>query len=218
MSGHSSISLIPRKTFFGNAEALNPKLSPDGRWLAWIAAVDGVMNVWAAPRDDLTKARPLTRQTDRPIFTHWFARTNAHVLFLKDKDGDENFNLWCVGTDGSDARNLTPYPDVLAHVVGFHHEDPNLIAVSMNDRDARWHDLYIVDIRTGERRLVYENTTEIARLPSRQPAGPQACHHHARQGARIGDLEMDRRRFRGDHVGRSRRRAGHLPDAGQPGR
>ena len=162
MSGHSSISLIPRKTFFGNAEALNPRLSPDGRWLAWIAAVDGVMNVWAAPRDDLTKARPLTRQTDRPIFTHWFARTNAHVLFLKDKDGDENFNLWCVGTDGSDARNLTPYPDVLAHVVGFHHEDPSLIAVSMNDRDARWHDLYIVDIRTGERRLVYENTTEIA--------------------------------------------------------
>ena len=32
----------------------------------------------------------------------------------------------------------------------------------MNDRDARWHDFYVVDIRTGERRLVYENTDEIA--------------------------------------------------------
>ena len=89
---------IPRKTFFGNANALNPQLSPEGRWLAWIAPTDGVMNIWAAPRDDVTTARPLTRQTDRPIFDHLFARTNAHVLFRKDKDGDENFNLWCVGT------------------------------------------------------------------------------------------------------------------------
>ena len=160
--GGSTIPLIPRKTFFENANALNPRLSPDGRWIAWIAAVDDVMNVWMAPRDDLAKARPLTTQTDRPIFAHWFARTNAHVLFLKDKDGDENFNLWCVGIDGSAARNLTPYRDVLAIVFGMHRENPHLVAVGMNDRDARWHDIYIVDIRTGERRLVYENTDEIA--------------------------------------------------------
>src|ERR1700692_4292881 len=101
--------LIPRKTFFENANALNPQISPDGRWLAWIAAADGVMNVWVAPRDDLARARPLTRQTERPTFAHAFARTNAHVLFQRDKDGDENFNLWCVGLDGSAARNLTPY-------------------------------------------------------------------------------------------------------------
>ena len=162
MVGHASIPLIPRKTFFGNANALSPQLSPDGRWLAWIAPDNGVMNVWVAPRDDVTKARPLTRETDRPIFEHWFARTNAHVLFRKDKDGDENFHLWCVGIDGSDARDLTPYSDVLAYVYGLHDEDPNLIAVGMNDRDARWHDLYIVDIRTGERRLVHENRDEIA--------------------------------------------------------
>jgi dipeptidyl aminopeptidase/acylaminoacyl peptidase len=158
----TNIPLIPRKTFFENPNAFNPRLSPDGHWLAWIAPVDGVMNVWAAPRDDLTMGRPLTRQTDRPILQHWFARTNAHVLFSKDRDGDENFNLWCVGIGGSDPRNLTPYSAVLATVLGMHHDDPNLIAVGMNDRDARWHDLYLVDIRTGERRLVHENKDEIA--------------------------------------------------------
>jgi len=162
MVGHISISLIPRKTFFENADALNPRLSPDGRWLTWLAAVEGVMNVWVAPRDDLTQVRALTRQTDRPIFSHWFARTNAHVLFQKDTDGDENFNLWCVGIDGSAARNLTPFPELLAIVLGMHHENPHLIAVAMNDRDARWHDVYIVDIRSGERRIVYQNTDEIA--------------------------------------------------------
>src|SRR5262249_42050560 len=129
MAGDPTIPLIPRRTFFENANALNPRLSPDGRWLSWVAAADGVMNVWVASRDDLASARPITRQTDRPIFAQWFARTNAHVLFLKDKDGDENFSLWCVGVDGSEARNLTPYPNVLASVFGMHREDPNLIAV-----------------------------------------------------------------------------------------
>jgi dipeptidyl aminopeptidase/acylaminoacyl peptidase len=162
MTSDTGVPLIPRKTFFENAKALDPRLSPDGQWIAWIAAYDGVMNVWVAPRDDLTKARPLSRQTDRPIFGHWFARTSKHVLFRKDKDGDENFNLWCVDVDGSEARNLTPYDDVLAYLVGFDYENPHLIAVGMNDRDPRWHDLYIVDIRTGERRLAYENTDEIS--------------------------------------------------------
>jgi dipeptidyl aminopeptidase/acylaminoacyl peptidase len=164
MAGDTGIPLIPRRAFFANAHALDPRLSPDGSWLAWLAAVDGVLNIWVAQRDDLTTARPLTRQTDRPVFAHWFARTNAHVLFQQDHDGDENFNLWCVGLDGAAARNLTPYRDVLAIFLGMHHENAHLIAVGMNDRDARWHDVYVVDIRTGERQLVYENTQEIARF------------------------------------------------------
>jgi acylaminoacyl-peptidase len=129
-----------------------------------MAAVEGVMNVWVAPRADIREARPLTRQTERPVFMHAFARTNAHVLFLKDKDGDENFNLWCIGLDGSAPRNLTPYRDVQAILLGMHDEEAHLVAVAMNDRDPRWHDLYVVDIGTGERRLVYENTDEIERF------------------------------------------------------
>ena len=153
--------LIPRKVFFENANALDPDLSADGQWLSWLAAVNGVMNVWAAPREDLTQARPLTRQTERPIFQKWFARTNAHILFSKDTNGDENFHLWCVALDGGEPRDLTPFGAVHTYLAGFHYEDPRLVAVAMNDRDARWHDLYIVNLYTGERRCLYENTNEV---------------------------------------------------------
>jgi len=96
MTQLANIPLIPRGGFFENPAALNPRLSPDASWLFWLAPFDGVMNLWVAPCDDLAKARALTRQTARPIFVeHWFARTNAHVLFRKDKDDDENFHLWC---------------------------------------------------------------------------------------------------------------------------
>ena len=75
MAREPDVPLIPRKTFFENANALNPRLSPDGRWLAWIAAVDGVMNVWVAPRDDLDKG-PRHHPPDRP--THLRALVRAH--------------------------------------------------------------------------------------------------------------------------------------------
>ncbi len=41
--------LIPRRVLFGNPERVNPRISPDGTLLAWIAPHEGVLNVWVAP-------------------------------------------------------------------------------------------------------------------------------------------------------------------------
>src|SRR5271165_1658701 len=51
--------LIPRRRLLGNPSSVLPKLSPDGRRLAWQAPVDGVMNIWLAPADDLNQTAPL---------------------------------------------------------------------------------------------------------------------------------------------------------------
>src|SRR2546427_3955279 len=71
--------LVPREVFFGNPDISWARLSWDGAWLAHIAPVDGVRNLWVAPLDDLAAARPVTRATDRPIgnFFQW-AFTNRH--------------------------------------------------------------------------------------------------------------------------------------------
>ena len=53
----NDIELIPRDALFGNPERGNVQISPDGKYLSWIAAVDGVMNVWIAPAND-TGVRP----------------------------------------------------------------------------------------------------------------------------------------------------------------
>lgn len=162
MTAIADVPLIPRKTLFGNPSRLEPHISPDGQWLSWLAPVDGVMNVWLAPAANPGDARPLTRQKERPIQFHWFARTSAHVLYGRDTGGDENFHLWCVGIDGSEPRDLTPYGAVTVRWLGEHKGNPGLVAVGLNDRDARWHDVYEIDLRTGKRRLRHENTSEIA--------------------------------------------------------
>src|SRR5262249_12137906 len=124
----------------------------------------GVMNVWTAAVDAPGDARPLTRHKDRPVPFHLFARTSGHVLYARDTAGDENFHVWCAALDGSEPRDLTPYGAVTFRWFGAHRRQRHLIAVGLNDRDARWHDLYELDIVSGKRRLLHENTGEIAQF------------------------------------------------------
>ena len=149
-------------------------------------------------------ADPPDRPTDP---AHWFARTNAHVLFQKDHGGDENFNLWCVGIDGSAARNLTPDPNcspcfsACTHETRISSRSPERPRCTMARPLRRRH---------PHRRTppLYENTAEIARfvLDSRLNLRLATT---TRTRARIGDPEMERRRLRRNHVNRGRRRARH---------
>ena len=47
--GPNDVQLIPRKAFFGNPEKARVRLSPDGKRLAFVAPVEGVLNVWVEP-------------------------------------------------------------------------------------------------------------------------------------------------------------------------
>ncbi len=72
--------LIPRKHLFSNPERTLPNISPDGRYLAWQAPLDGVMNIWLAPSDDPDAARPVTHDTHRGIQSCHWAYNNRVVL------------------------------------------------------------------------------------------------------------------------------------------
>lgn len=52
------VPLIPRNVLFGNPERAQARISPDGRWLSFLAPVDGVLNVWAGPVGDPANALP----------------------------------------------------------------------------------------------------------------------------------------------------------------
>ena len=66
----SERSLIPRRTLYDNPTFFGPKLSPDGRCISWLAPVDGVLNIWMAPANDVKAGEPVTRTKGRPINWH----------------------------------------------------------------------------------------------------------------------------------------------------
>ena len=51
---------IPRKVLFDNPTFIGADISPDGRWLSWLAPVDRVLNVWVAPSNDVKSGQPVT--------------------------------------------------------------------------------------------------------------------------------------------------------------
>lgn len=149
--------LIPRKVLFGNPDRAAPQISPDGKHISYLAPDQGVLNVWVAPVDDLAAARAVTKDRGRGIHEYFWAYNNKHVLYLQDKDGDENWRVFAADLTTGEIRDLTPIEGVQARIQEVHHEFPDALLIGLNDRQPELHDLHRVDINTGERTLVCEN-------------------------------------------------------------
>ena len=157
----ADVELISRDALFGNPERATVMISPDGKTLSWVAPVDGVMNVWVAPAGDLSKARPITRDTGRGIRDYFWSYETDTLGYLRDTGGDEDFHLFSVNIATGKSTDLTPFPKTTAQIIAASPSKPGVILVGMNDRDAKWHDLYQVNLATGARTLVYRNDAEI---------------------------------------------------------
>ena len=149
--------LIPRRVLFGNPDKASPTLSPDGLHIAFLAPVEGVLNVWVGPASDPGAAEPVTQDAGRGIRLYFWAFTNNHLIYLQDKGGDENWRVYAVGLETREVIDLTPLENVQAQIVGISSDHPEEIIVGLNDRNPQYHDLYRVNVRTGQRELLHHN-------------------------------------------------------------
>lgn len=158
----ASTPLIPRDILFGNPERAAVRVSPDGKWLAWLAPRNGVMNVWAAPIDSPDKAKAVTRDKKRGVRQYFWSYNPNRIVYLQDKEGDENWRAYSVHVKTREQIDLTPLEGVRARVIEVSPNFPKAILVGLNDRDPRFHDVYRIDLETGERHLVEQNDQEFA--------------------------------------------------------
>lgn len=162
--------IIDRELFFGDPEISGAQLSPDGRFMSFVKPYKGTRNIWVkAINAPFASAKPMTADTTRPIRGYFWSRDGKYLLFSQDKGGDENFNVYAVnpaealktGQDVPTARDLTGLKGVRVQIYNVPKTDPNALYIGLNDRDKAWHDLYKLNIATGEKTLMRKNTDRI---------------------------------------------------------
>ena len=126
--------IIPRSVLFGSPDKAGAQLSPDGKQLAYLAPIDGVLNVWVGPADQPIAAKAVTHLGGSGVTQYFWAEDSAHLLYLKDKDGDENHHVYVLPATGGEAKDLTPFDGVRAEIMGVSPRRPSDSASCMK----RW--------------------------------------------------------------------------------
>jgi dipeptidyl aminopeptidase/acylaminoacyl peptidase len=161
--------LLDRDLFFGDPEISASQISPDGRHLSFIKPYQGVRNVWVKGlREPFEAARPLTAD-ERPVPGYFWSEDGKHVLYVQDKGGNEDFHVYAVdpaaaaeeSTGVPPARDLTPLDGVRAFIYALPEATPGQILIGLNDRDPALHDVYRLDLATGERTLLIKNEQNV---------------------------------------------------------
>jgi dipeptidyl aminopeptidase/acylaminoacyl peptidase len=154
--------IIPREVLFGNPEKASPKISPDGNTMAYLAPVNNVLNVWMKTigKDD---DRAITKDDNRGIRRYFWAEDNKHIMYLQDIGGNENWRLYGVNLETDELRDLTPYEEVQVKILDHNKHFPNELLIEMNKENIKVHDVYHLDLTTGEMRMVARNPGNVVR-------------------------------------------------------
>ena len=155
------VKIIPRAVLFGDPEKSNPKISPDGKFLAYLSPFNGVRNVFVralGKEDD----RPVTLDGKRGIRNFFWGFDNQHIMYLQDEEGDENWHLFQTNLETGMTRDLTPIDGIQAQVVSYQPDFPDTMLVGLNSRDKQFHDVYRLNLHDGTLDLDTTNTVKAA--------------------------------------------------------
>lgn len=165
--------LIERERFLADPDIAAAQLSPDGRVMSFIRPYEGTRNLWIkAVAEPFEKARPVTAERGTPIDRYFWSMDSKYVLFVKDNNGDGNYNLYAVNPaapGGKDrklppTRNLTNVSRSMVNVYRLPPSEPDTVYIGINDRDRAWHDLYKLRLSSGASELVRKNTDRLTEI------------------------------------------------------
>lgn len=141
--------LIPREILFGNPEKTSPRLSPDGKYLAYIAPDENnILQVWlrtVGQEDD----QIITADKKRGIRIFFWTYNPDQLMYMQDSDGDENFHLYLVNIKSKIVRDLTPFQGVKAEPIDLDPKFPNLVLVGMNLNNPQTFDVFRINLENG---------------------------------------------------------------------
>ena len=106
----------------------------------------------------------------------------GYLMYVQDRGGDEDWHVYAVDVETEETRDLTPYEGVKAVAQALSESYPDEVLIGINRRDPQLHDLYRVNILTGESRLVVENDFGADHILSDRHLNPRLARVLTKEG------------------------------------
>jgi dipeptidyl aminopeptidase/acylaminoacyl peptidase len=151
--------IIPLEDFFKNPERTSYNISPDGKYISFMAPYESRMNIFVQ-KIGSEKVSRLTSETKRDIAGYYWAN-NTRILYINDNGGDENFALFGVDVNGKNEKCLTCFENVRTQIIDDLEDQPDFVIVGLNKRNAMVFDPYRLNINTGDTVMLAENPGNI---------------------------------------------------------
>lgn len=145
--------------FFTMPSISGYRISPDGKYLSWRKRNDeGKRDVWIRRIADGQERMLLKEGEDVIRGYDWI--NDDHLVFFQDKGGDENYHIYIIGLDDTQARDLTPFAGVRAGINNILKDDKEHIIIEMNKDNPQLFEPYKLNVRTGALEKLYENPAD----------------------------------------------------------
>lgn len=139
--------------FMNNINVSGSSFTPDEKKILYSSNESGVYNVHEINLNDKT-SKQLTNRDESTFIVSCFPN-DERILVTSDQGGNEIYHLYLLEQDSS-LTDITPYEKARASFFGWS-QDLNSFFIQSNKRDARFMDLYEMNIDTFEPKLIYEN-------------------------------------------------------------
>ncbi|HVW99885.1 MAG TPA: prolyl oligopeptidase family serine peptidase, partial [Candidatus Babeliaceae bacterium] len=153
------VPLIPRKILFQKPKKVLPKISPDGRRVAYLKRIENTYNIALSALDG-SQERTVTSYDSQSVANFTWSSDSKKIVYTYDRDEDDTWHVYAYDLETESIRNLTPYDGIHAKLVQTSHKDPNQVYLILDLELPFYHDLYTISVDTGELTLIEKNSKE----------------------------------------------------------
>lgn len=157
----AEVPKIPLKDFFKNPEKAAYKISPDGNILSFLAPYKKRLNIFIQDADLKNKPVRISSVIDRDI-TNYFWKGTDTIIYSRDFKGDENYQIFAVDIKTKKTKSLTPFKNFRSGVLDDLEDiSDSEILITTNKRLKEVFDVYRINVKTAEMKLVAKNPGNI---------------------------------------------------------
>ncbi len=142
--------------YFAKPAQTSFQFSPNGSYLSYQEKDENSKNHVYVKEVTTGKITRIIEEKEELINGYMWVN-ETRIVYLQDQGGNENYRLFAVNIDGSNAVALTPFEGVNTTILKRLKEQPDYLIISMNKNNPQFFEPYRLNINNGELELLYEN-------------------------------------------------------------